>query len=1122
MIDSTTAFLTATSSVSSDHHDFWITGFPGLNIMADGLLALACYTVSVALLWVQQHNSSLKRVLLLCAAFTIACGTSYLIQVWAVWYPLHWIIDGIKGMVAIASLVVAIEIVLRIYKRNSVEPALSDSREQLRLAMDLTGIGSWDWLIPTGELIWNDNYFRLMGLVPGEAEATSDTWIQRIYPDDLERFQTTVKLGLQTRTPIEHEYRVVYPDGSIHWRLSRGQGIYNESGQPVRMVGIIMSIDKRKQAEAALQQREQEFRALVENAPDIIMRLDRDCRYLYINPTIERHAGIPPSAFVGKTIQELGATEALLHLWQTTIEQVFETGQEQRIEFESATIAGLTHYASRVVPEFASDGSVQSVLAIARDISDYVRTLREREQVEAALRQREAQLQAVTDNIPGAVYTYVLHPDRSSRFEYISDGCYEVFGVEANRIMADAQTVEANFHPDDQQEYWQRAIACMETMSPFFYEWRHVRPSGEVVWIGARSRPERREDGSVVWQGVVLDITNRKQAEAALNTQRAFLRQVIDVVPNIICAKDEEGRILIVNQAGAAMHGTTVDAMVGRQEIDFNPNVTAEQQAQFLLTNREVMQTRQSQKISAQPILDRNGNVHWYQTVISPLTTVDGQVRGIVGAMTDITDLKQIEQALQQAKEAAESANLAKSIFLANMSHELRTPLNVVLGFTQAMSRDPDLSAHHRESLQIVHRSGDHLLGLINDVLDLSKIEAGRLTLDETSFDLIDLLRSLENMFRQRAEAKGLQLFLSIEPAVPHYITTDSKKLRQILINLIGNAIKFTEQGRVTLCVKAKQDAPHILSFEVTDTGVGIAADELNVIFDAFVQTQSSRVFQQGTGLGLTISQRLVRLMGGDLSVCSELENGCTFSFTVPVCIAESTDGAIDSRPRQVVQLAPEQPPYRILVVDDQPEHRQLLMTLLTRLGLEVQEAVNGQEAVTLWQQWQPHLIWMDIRMPVLNGYQAVQQIRACPAGQSTVIIALTAQASMNDRSLALLSGCNDCVIKPFQEDVLLSKMADHLGLKYLYVDEEQSATGVSSNRSASLHSVDLTVMPSLWIADLRQAARLCDDSAIEQLIQQISPEQVSLVNGLRQLVQTYEFAQIISLTELESTNVSI
>ncbi|HAJ62523.1 MAG TPA: hypothetical protein DCP31_27450, partial [Cyanobacteria bacterium UBA8543] len=329
---------------------------------------------------------------------------------------------------------------------------------------------------------------------------------------------------------------------------------------------------------------------------------------------------------------------------------------------------------------------------------------------------------------------------------------------------------------------------------------------------------------------------------------------------------------------------------------------------------------------------------------------------------------------LKAAKEAADTANRAKSEFLANMSHELRTPLNAILGFTQLLARNPSNNQEQQEYMEIVTRSGEHLLELINDVLSMAKIEAGRASLNLSSFDLYYLLDTLQEMLQLRAESKDIKLIFDRAKDVPQYVFSDENKLRQVLTNLLGNAIKFTQTGSVTLRVVSHQlsgnsDQEKItdngqrttdtaqLNFEVEDTGSGIAPSDIERLFVPFVQTETGRKSQQGTGLGLAISQQFVQLMGGEITVRSTLGKGTIFSFDVQMTVPEMTKRPIKQGNQRVIALAPNQPEYRILIVDDRKENRQLLLRLLAPLGFKVHEAKNGQEAVELWESWEPHLI---------------------------------------------------------------------------------------------------------------------------------------------------------------------
>jgi signal transduction histidine kinase/CheY-like chemotaxis protein len=475
---------------------------------------------------------------------------------------------------------------------------------------------------------------------------------------------------------------------------------------------------------------------------------------------------------------------------------------------------------------------------------------------------------------------------------------------------------------------------------------------------------------------------------------------------------------------------------------------------------------------------------------------------------------------LEQAKNSAESANRSKSEFLANMSHELRTPLNAILGFSQLMSREPSLNSEQKENLRIINRSGEHLLSLINDVLDLAKIESGKTTLHTTDFDLYELLDLIAEMLALKAESKGLQLIIERDRNLSRYIHTDDKKLRQVLINLLGNGIKFTHQGTVTLRVREQpeneQNQPDntlVIAFEIEDTGVGIAPEEIDSLFLVFTQTEAGRQSQEGTGLGLPISKKFVELMGGQIIVSSQLGKGTVFKFDIQAQVAESFQLTGQKSTQRVMGLQPQQQEYRILVVDDRPANRQLLLKLLRPIGFQVQEAANGQEAVEIWQIWQPHLIWMDMRMPVMNGYEATQQIKAHLQGQATVIIALTASTLESEKAVVLSAGCDDFVRKPFREEVIFEKMSQFLGVQYLYENFDPQEQGEIVSWS-KLTVEALALMPDEWLAELSEAAALIDEQLIGQLLTQIPLEQQSLAQAIQQEVADFNFDRLINLAQ--------
>jgi signal transduction histidine kinase/FixJ family two-component response regulator len=531
-----------------------------------------------------------------------------------------------------------------------------------------------------------------------------------------------------------------------------------------------------------------------------------------------------------------------------------------------------------------------------------------------------------------------------------------------------------------------------------------------------------------------------------------------------------------------------------------------------------------------------------------PLFDAAGNVTAVCGIATDITDRKRTEKLLRDysktleedvnkrtlelkmAKDAAEAANRAKSTFLSNMSHELRTPLNAILGFSQIMGRSTCIKGKEKENLATIKRSAEHLLGLINSVLDMAAIEAGRMNLRVETFNLHRTLDILKEMLAITARPKQLRLHFHCDPKVPLHITSDEGKLRQVLINLIGNAIKFTEKGVITLSISAKDDPDYgsegiRLRFEVSDTGLGIARDEIEHVFELFSQSGTTKHPTEGTGLGLAICREYVKLMGGDISIESEIGQGTTLSFEIRATRASSelvgehtyAEGGVATI--EPDQKAPDGRPYRILVIDDNTDNRNVLSSFLEDLGLEVDSAESGEDGLELFKKQKPHLVLMDLRMPGMDGYEARRRIMSASEKESIarpVVIAVTACVLDNEQR-RVLKEFVDCVRKPFNESDILRMLSKHLGIRLVYSDisdkEDHHWKGKPYAPKEQIVSW-LAALPEALGSELKASVELGNSSTIDQAISRIEELNHPLAHELSLWINDFLYDVLLEVIE--------
>ncbi len=685
------------------------------------------------------------------------------------------------------------------------------------------------------------------------------------------------------------------------------------------------------------------------------------------------------------------------------------------------------------------------------------------------------------------------------------------------------KTFQEITHPDDVAigAEKMRQMLAGETKSVQI-EKRYVRKDGKIIFVVLSvSLVCDHNQQPLYFVTHAQDVTVRKQMEEEI--QRIAAQQSI-ILGNVPAG------IAFLKHRQAIWTNDEMNKLFGYQEGELNGICSAViypswedferfgQQAYQALSKRATYQT--------EIIFKRKDSSLFWASVVGAAIDPTDLTQGSIWIMEDISKRKQVENDLQQAKEAAESANRAKSEFLANMSHELRTPLNGILGYAQILKRDTTLTERQYEAADIIQQSGEHLLTLLNDILDLSKIEAGKMELQPQEFNFTAFLKTIVDIFHMRADQKNISFIYEPLTELPVAIYADEKRLRQVLINLLGNAIKFTEKGQVVFKVSVieNRDSKSIstdpksltIRFQIEDTGVGIASENLTEIFSPFKQVGSFLNKTEGTGLGLAINNRLVEMMGGKLQVKSVLGQGSTFWVDLDLPIIESWLEL--EKPIKPTITGYEGTKQKILVVDDKWENQAVLNSMLAPLGFEVLQAVNGQDALVKTDQFHPALILMDLVMPVMDGYEATRQIRDKFGLVEPIIIAVTASAFNQDQEKSIAAGCNGFVAKPVQLETLLQQIGIFLNLVWIYQDNptvKPETDSLTSLTSLTMEATALLFPAPAEIAILYDLAMMGDIKGIRDLVDNLEQTEAKykpFAEEIRQLAKRYRVKQIRDL----------
>ena len=947
-----------------------------------------------------------------------------------------------------------------------------------------------------------------------------------------------------TREPFQDELR---PWGSIIANHI-GAAIANARAfEEIRVTGkrlaqanqrLEQELAERKAGEEKLRQSEQRYRRLVDTASEGIWELDEQYTTTLVNRRMAEMLGYEPQEMAGRRLGEFLFADdmALLPGRIAARRQGLTERYEQRYR----------HKDGRAVWMYVSATSVRDAgqrflgsFAMLMDIT-------ERKLAEEALR-RTAGYLAETQRL---THTGTFVSDATTKPLFWSEEHLRIFGFDPQQGLPTRDQALQRIHPEDLGRVMQAFDRIIHAKVDADVEYRVVSPDGTVKHTYAQGHPILNAHGEFVEiVGTTVDITERKRAEDELRKHREHLEELV---------KQRTEELVVLNQL---VYGSLESADVGAWWIDFSepdtchaldntarmlglkPDPTGQKAYQLsawhkMQTDTAVVFPEHAPVIdqtlerfagavsgtyenfrAVHPLAMPDGSIKWLDSRAEVAQRDEhGQARLMTGTLIDITKLKRAEAELAEAKARAEAANRAKSAFLANMSHELRTPLNAVLGFSRLLKHDPDVTPRQQETLDIIARSGEHLLILINNVLDMAKIESGRVVLEESEVDLPRLLSEIQSLMGVGAVEKGLRFALEHDPDLPRFVAVDAGKLRQVLLNLVGNGIKYTHSGGVKLQARLTRQAEAETArvrFEVADSGPGISPEDCQRIFFPFVQLGRQAPAEAGTGLGLAICKQYVELMGGQIGVTSQPAKGSVFYFTIPVSVLPSVAEPEAPERGRILGLSGGQPACRLLIVEDQPENRLLLRRLLDPLGFALREAVNGQEAVAQFEQWHPDLIWMDIRMPVMDGLEAVRRIRATPAGTATKIIALTAHALDEESQPILAAGCDDLVRKPFREQEIFDALTRHLHLKFIY-EEATRKQSTPAPPGPALRPEQLDALPAELRRDLRQAVIELNTARTQALIGQVTERDALLGRALNTLATQFDYDGLWKLLEKE------
>jgi two-component system, sensor histidine kinase and response regulator len=895
-----------------------------------------------------------------------------------------------------------------ITERKRAEEALRESEKRFKLAAESSTDLIYEWDIKE-RLDWFGKIDELLGYSPSEFPRTFEAWANSVHPEDRDRVMVAVKNHLEKNEPFNIEYRVRKKDGTYNYWWVRGNAVRDEKGNPYRWVGAITDITEPKRAEEMLQKSESKYRTLVENLPQKIFLKDLDSIYISCNEHYANDLRIAPADIAGKTDYDFYPKE-LAEKYRADDKRIMELGQMKEIEEEYIQDGRDVWINTIKTPLMDDNGKLSGLLGIFWDTT-------ERKRAEEMLGASEERYRTLFE---GAAEGIMVADIESKQFKYVNPATCRMLGYTAEEL---TRLSLADIHPKEALDYvvaeFEAQARGEKTLSP---EIPCLRKDGSVIYTSVVTAPVVI-DGHKCNVGFFTDITERKRAEDVLRESEERSRSLIETSPDMIVLIDFSGKIIVMNGVALTTYGyESKDELIGKNVLDF---VIPEDRPRVLQEISKVLEVKTLRNLEYTS-LKKDGSTFSIEVSASLILDAQQKPTSIVIMIRNITERKRataelvnLNKQLEAAREAAESASRAKGEFLASMSHEIRTPLNAVIGMLGLLSTS-ELSGPHREYVEIAHSSADGLLVIINDILDFSKIEAGKLLFEPVPFDLLRVVEETIDMMVMKTREKGLDLTVQYGPDVPRHFIGDSGRIRQVLINLVNNAIKFTHKGHVLIDVRAEEPMNEevLLRITVEDTGIGISSDKLDSLFKPFVQADASTTRRYGgTGLGLAISKRLVEMMGGTIGASSRSGEGSAFWYTLRLPLDKEFTG--------VALPLTDLSGVRVLIADSYEVDRRVLQEHLVSWGIGNDSCVSGEEVLTMlreaYAKGEPYQVALiDYQMPDIPGETLGRAIKADRVLGETVLIMLTSWKQRGHCDCIREAGFASCLSKPIRPSQLL------------------------------------------------------------------------------------------------------